>query len=75
MAGLDDIKSGKVSDGKKFMQDLKEKISTLIALERDPFYSKENIKRLESAINDAKFEKNMHYHELIDDLTQKDRLY
>ena len=39
MAGLDDIKSGKVSDGKKFMRELKEKISILIALERDPFYS------------------------------------
>ena len=25
MAGLDDIKSGKVSDGKKFMRELKEK--------------------------------------------------
>ena len=37
------------------------------AVERDPFYSKENVKRLESAINDAKFGKNMHYHELVED--------
>ncbi len=37
------------------------------AVERDPFYSKENVKRLEKAIGDAKFGNNMHYHELMED--------
>ena len=34
---------------------------------RDPFYSKENMKRLEMAAANAKSGKNMHYHDLIED--------
>ena len=37
------------------------------SVERDPFYSKENMKRLESAVANAKSGKNMHYHDLIED--------
>ena len=37
------------------------------SVERDPFYSKENIERLESAVVNAKSGKNMHYHDLIED--------
>ena len=36
------------------------------SVERDPFYSKENMKRLEMAAANAKSGKNMHYHDLID---------
>ncbi len=37
------------------------------AVERDPFYSKENVKRLEKAALNAKNGANMHYHELLED--------
>ena len=37
------------------------------AVERDPFYSKENVKRLEKAAVNAKNGTNMHYHELLED--------
>ena len=37
------------------------------AVERDPFYSKENIDRLEKAAMHAKSGKNMHYHDLIEE--------
>ena len=37
------------------------------AVERDPFYSKENMERLERAVANAKSGKNMHYHDLIEE--------
>ena len=36
-------------------------------VERDPFYSRENMKRLERAVANAKSGKNMHYHDLIEE--------
>ena len=36
-------------------------------IERDPFYSEENMARLDRAISNAKNNKNMSYHELIED--------
>ena len=37
------------------------------SVERDPFYSKDNMERLESAAANAKSGKNMQYHDLIED--------
>lgn len=35
-------------------------------IERDPFYSKENMKRLNKAVKEAKAGINMHYHDIIE---------
>ncbi len=35
-------------------------------IKADPFYSKDNLDRLEKAVKDAKTGKNMHEHELIE---------